>query len=112
MLGIFDGIAGPASLALRFLALGDVNAFHEIMTPCQELSCLIFAEPTCFYKSGLAFLGWLNGQQENAMLINHEQNMRDARHYVAVAALASQAGVLRDAELAASRLRRFLEEHP
>jgi len=109
LLGIFDGISLPASVALRRLAEGKVADYSAIMLLSERLSRVVFEAPTTYYKSGLAFLAWLNGQQDNCMLANHEQRMRDPSYYVRVAELASSAGVLEDAQLAADRLGDFLD---
>lgn len=109
LLGIFDAIAEPASLALRYLARGNVGAYFGLMLPAAQLSRSIFEAPTQHYKAGLAFLSWLNGDQENAILVDREETKRDRSHYLRVAALAAEAGVLRDAELAVDRLRRLGE---
>ncbi len=104
LLGILDGIAVPAGLALSHLARGDSARYMEIMEPCEELGLHVFSEPTAHYKTGLAFLSWLNGLQENLMLVNHEERCRDVEHLLRTAALAAAAGALRDAALAAQRL--------
>lgn len=109
LLGIFDGISRPASVALRRLAEGGVEDYFRIMSAAEKLSRVVFEAPTTYYKSGLAFLAWLNGQQTNCMLVNHEEHMRGREYYVRVAELASNAGVLVDAGLAAERLEEFLE---
>ena len=101
----------PASLALQRLGRGDVEGYRALMEPCEELGRAIFEAPVQRYKSGIAFLAWLNGQQENRMLANHEENARDADHYLRVAELASRAGVLEDAALAAERLDAYLASH-
>ncbi|MDP6929633.1 MAG: DUF993 family protein [Planctomycetota bacterium] len=105
LLGIFDGVAEPASLALRWLARGDLDRYFELMRPAQELSRLVFESPTRHYKAGLAFLSWLNDRQENFMLVNRQDQSRNFDHFVRLTELASAAGVLRDAEVAAERLR-------
>jgi hypothetical protein len=109
LLGIFDAISSPASLALQRLAQGDVEGYFELMAPAEALSRVVFEPPTTYYKSGLAFLSWLNGAQSNPMLVNHEQTMRASSHYVRIADLASKAGAIRDAGIAAERLQGFLE---
>ncbi|MFT5288103.1 MAG: hypothetical protein ACI8QS_000201 [Planctomycetota bacterium] len=108
LLGIFDGIAEPASLALRFLARGNAERYDDLMDPCERLSRHLFGAPTRHYKAGLAFLAWLNGDQGNPMLVQHEERARTPQHYVQAARLASEAGIFRDAELTAERLREFL----
>jgi uncharacterized protein DUF993 len=105
LLGIFDGISEPAGLALRLLAHGEVDRYMEIMAPCEELGRLVFESPTSHYKAGLAFISWLNGWQDNTMLVNREELARSGEHYWQVARGAAAAGALIDAELAAERLR-------
>lgn len=108
LLGIFDGIAGPASLALAFLAHGQEQRYLELMRPCEELGRHLFCAPTQHYKAGLAFLSWLDGHQASPMLALHEERARDQAHYLEAARLASLAGVFTNAELAAERIERFL----
>ena len=105
LLGIFDAVAAPAGLALRFLAHGRRGRYDELMAPCERLGQAIFEAPTRHYKAGLAFLAWLNGWQDNPMLVNREDLARDREHLLRVARLASAAGCLEDAPLAAERLR-------
>lgn len=111
LLGVLDGIAEPAALALRALDAGDHETYLAIMEPCEELGRWLFQSPTRHYKAGLAFLSWLNGHQDQPMLANHEERSRDIPHYIHAAELASRAGVLRDAELVAERLERWLATH-
>ena len=105
LLGILDGIAEPAGLALQLLAHGEVERYLDIMAPCEELGRLVFEAPTSHYKAGLAFISWLNGWQENTMLVNREELARSPDHYWRVARYAERAGALIDAETAADRLR-------
>lgn len=104
LLGVFDGIAEPASLALRFLAHGDRETYRELMGPCEVLGRHLFETPTQHYKAGLAFLSWLNGAQGNPMLALHEERARSAEHYLRAAELASAAGAIQDSSVAAGRL--------
>lgn len=108
LLGIFDAIASPAALALRRLAIRDRAGFDEIMAPCELLGQKIFETPTRHYKTGLAFLSWLNGFQPNPMLVNHEQHARDIGHLLEVVRLANDAGAITDAATAAARLHEWL----
>lgn len=110
LLGVLDGVAEPASLALRFLSRGDADAYFDLMDPAQRLSRAIFEAPTQHYKAGLAFLSWLNGQQDNAMLVGRTDRARDRDHYLRLAELAAKAGVLGDAETAGVRLREFVAQ--
>jgi hypothetical protein len=109
LLGILDGIARPASIALRCLADADLGAYREIMAPCERLGQLIFAEPTHDYKAGLAFLAWLNGRQDVFGLPNHAERARSAAHLVEVARLAADAGAITNATTAAGRLASLLD---
>jgi hypothetical protein len=108
LLGILDGIAIPAGLALRHLARGDARRFLDIMTPCEALGRHVFCAPTQHYKAGLAFLSWLNGLQSNPMLVNREDRCRDAAHYTECAQLSVACGALGDIALAQQRLNAFL----
>ena len=109
LLGIFDAIAEPASVALALLARGDLERYRALMAPCERLGRHLFQAPTQNYKAGLAFLSWLSGAQPNAMLVQHEERARSVEHYVEAARLASEAGVITDAPGAARRLAEFVE---
>ena len=94
LLGVFDAIAEPAGLALRALAQNDGTRFQQIMGPCETLGQHLFAAPTQHYKAGLAFLSWLSGLQDNAMLVNREDRARDDAHRLRCIELARACGVL------------------
>jgi len=108
LLGIFDAIAPAASAALGRLASGDVPGFHDILAPTVPLARHIFAAPTRFYKTGLVFLAWLNGHQEHFVMVAGQQSARSVLDLAETFRLADAAGLLRDPELAASRMRHFL----
>jgi hypothetical protein len=110
LLGIFDAIAAPAGLALRCLAAGRIDDYHRIMTPCERLGQKLFEAPTQHYKTGLAFLAWLNGHQDNAMLVNHEETCRSREHLLDVIRAANDAGAMTHATTAAQRISSWLEE--
>ncbi len=103
LLGVFDAIAAPASVALQALARGDRTTFFEIMGPCEELGRHLFAAPTVHYKAGLAFLAWLDGLQPNAMLANHAETRRSREHFVRAVELAAQARVFTNAAVVRAR---------
>lgn len=111
LLGVFDAIARPASVALTRLGRGDVEGYREVMQPCEELGRALFEAPTSHYKAGVAFLAWLGGLQPNRMLANHLEDARSLEHYLRVADLASRAGVFEDAALANERLAAFVAAH-
>jgi hypothetical protein len=108
LLGIFDAIAPAASAALAQLAQGDAQGFRDILAPTVPLARRIFAAPTRFYKTGLVFLAWLNGHQEHFVMVGGQQSARSLADLAETFRLADAAGLLRDPELAASRMKQLL----
>jgi hypothetical protein len=104
LLGIFDAIAVPAAAALAALDAGDTAKFREILDPTVPLARHIFATPTYHYKTGIVFLAWLNGHQEQFRMVGGQEHSRSLEHLVELHRLAAGCGVLRDPELAAARL--------
>jgi hypothetical protein len=111
LLGIFDAIAPAASAALTALADGERAKFHAILEPTVPLSRHIFAAPTRFYKTGVVFMAWLNGHQSHFTLIGGQQSARSLVHLAELFRLADAAGLLRDPDLAAMRMRTLLALH-
>jgi len=111
LLGIFDAIAPAASAALSALATGDRGRFHEILAPTVPLSRHVFGSPTRFYKTGVVFLGWLNGHQDHFVMVGGQQSARHIAHLAETFRLADRAGLLRDPELACRRMRDLLAVH-
>lgn len=111
LLGIFAAIAPAACAALGELAGGDVVAFHDILAPTVPLSRHIFRAPTRFYKTGVVFLAWLNGHQNHFTMVGGQQSARSILHLADAFRLADAAGLLRDPELARSRMRALLSVH-
>ncbi len=105
LLGIFDAIAPAASVALTRLAAGDEAGFHALLGPTVPLSRHIFKAPTRFYKTGVVFLAYLNGLQDHFHMIGGQQGARSLQHFAELFRLADAARVLRDPELAATRMR-------
>ena len=108
LLGIFDAIAPAASAALSALSDNDMATYNRLMDPTVLLSRLIFRAPTQFYKTGIVFLAWLNGHQDHYIMINGAQAMRPLPYFVECFKLADQAGLLRDPDLATSRMKTLL----
>jgi hypothetical protein len=108
LLGIFDAIAPAASAALDRLASGDPRGFRDILAPTVPLARHIFKAPTRFYKTGLVFLAWLNGHQKHFVMVGGQQSARSVVDLAETFRLADAAGLLRDPELAASRMKQFL----
>jgi hypothetical protein len=108
LLGIFDAIAPAASLALAALDAGDIDRYKQLLAPTVPLSRHIFAAPTQHYKTGVVFLAYLNGFQTHFRMLRGAENARSIAHLCELFVLADKAGVLRDPELAAERMRSFL----
>ena len=108
LLGIFDAIAPAASAGLSALARGSLNEFHDTLSPTVPLSRHIFKAPTRFYKTGVVFMAWLNGHQSHFTMVGGQQSARSVPHLVELFRLAEAAGLLRDPDLAAARMRTFL----
>ncbi len=111
LLGIFDAIAPAASAALTELSSGDRASFDRILAPTVPLSRHIFAAPTRFYKTGVVFLAWLNGHQRHFTMVGGQQSARSIVHLAELFRLADAAGLLRDPDLATSRMRTLLALH-
>ena len=108
LLGIFDVIAPAAAAALRALDAGDVAGYDAIFAPTLPLSRHIFRAPTRFYKTGVVFAAYLNGHQSHFRLVGGLESARSIVHLSELFVLADRAGILRDPELAAERMRRVL----
>jgi hypothetical protein len=109
LLGIFDGIAPAASAAFGALDCGDRDEFLEILKPTVPLAQHIFQEPTCYYKTGLVFLAYLNGLQNHFRMVGGMENARSVPHLSRLFILADQAALLSNPELAVERMRAFLK---
>jgi Protein of unknown function (DUF993) len=109
LLGIFDGIAPAAALALRALDAGDVARYEELLAPTVPLSRHIFQVPTFYYKTGLVFLAYLNGYQQHFRMLQGQESARSIVHLAELFVLADKAQLLRDPELAVQRMRLVLE---
>lgn len=109
LLGIFDGIAPAAALALRALDAGDLVQYEELLAPTVPLSRHIFQAPTYFYKTGLVFLAYLNGRQRHFVMLGSQQSARSITHLAELFVLADKARLLVDPDLACHRMRLVLE---
>jgi len=108
LLGIFDAIAPAASYALSRLAAGDEAGFHDVLGPTVPLSRHIFKAPTRFYKTGVVFMAYLNGHQDHFTMVGGQESARSTLHLAELFKLADKAGLLRDPERAASRMKAVL----
>ncbi|GAA0572506.1 dihydrodipicolinate synthase family protein [Kribbella sandramycini] len=109
LLGIFAAIAPAAAAALKALDDGDDATYERVFAPTVPLARQIFSKPTYYYKTGIAFLAWLNGHQPGFTMVGGLQTGRALPHLADTFRLADQAGVLTDPELAVERFRQLLK---
>ena len=108
LLGVFAAIYPAASAALQSYDAGDPRGGRALLDSTRELGLHIFSAPTFFYKTGIAFLSWLNGMQPGFQMVGGLQSGRSVPHLSRTFELADQAGLLLDPELAAARMAAFL----
>jgi hypothetical protein len=111
LLGIFDPLAPAAAHAVGRLGAGDRAGFRATLDPTVPLARLIFRAPTQYYKTGVVFLAWLNGFQDHFVMLGGAQSMRPLPYFTEAFRLADGCGLLRDPELAVSRMKRLLALH-
>ena len=103
LLGAFAAAAPNASAAIQRLDAGDVDGYRAILAPTEALSRQVFAAPTQYYKTGVAFLSWLNGHQPSFTMVGGLHSARSLPHLAEIVRLADAAGALELPELAAQR---------
>ncbi|MFE4000476.1 dihydrodipicolinate synthase family protein [Nocardioides sp. YIM B13467] len=108
LLGIFAAIYPAASAALQALDEGDPETAKQLLESTQALGRKIFEAPTYYYKTGIAFLSWLNGHQPGFSMAGGLHAGRSVPHLAEVFRLADAAGLLTSPDLAAARMRAFL----
>jgi hypothetical protein len=108
LLGIFAAIYPAASAALQAYDAGDAAKGRAILDSTRELGKHIFSAPTFYYKTGIAFMSWLNGRQPGFQMVGGLHSGRSVVHLATTFELADQAGLLKDPALAAFRMSDFL----
>jgi hypothetical protein len=108
LLGAFAAVAPGASAALTALDAADLDRYDAEMAGILPLSRHIFAAPTFYYKTGIAFMSWLTGQQPGFTMVGGLQSARSIVHLSTVFALANEARLLPDPHLATHRLNLWL----
>ena len=103
LLGAFAALTPVASAAIQALDAGDPARYLELLGPTEALSRQIFAAPTFYYKTGVAFLSWLNGHQSAFQMVGGLHSARSLPHLSRIVELANAAHALERPELAAIR---------
>ncbi|TQJ30062.1 dihydrodipicolinate synthase family protein [Microbacterium sp. SLBN-146] len=103
LLGAFAALTPVASAAIQALDAGDPARYLEILGPTEELSRQVFAAPTFYYKTGVAFLAWLNGHQPAFQMVGGLHSARSLPHLSRIVELANDARALERPELAMLR---------
>jgi hypothetical protein len=109
LLGAFAAVTPSASAAIQALDAGDVDLYRSILGPTEALSRQIFAAPTFYYKTGVAFLSWLNGHQESFSMVGGLHSARSLPHLSEILRLADTSGALERPDLAAHRFNALLD---
>ena len=108
LLGIFAAIYPAASVALQNYDAGNNAKARDILDSTRELGKHIFSAPTFYYKTGIAFLSWLNGKQPGFQMVGGLHSGRSVCHLATTFELADKAGLLKDPALAAFRMSDYL----
>lgn len=103
LLGAFAALGPHASAAVQALDAGDHDAYQRILGPTEALSRQIFSTPTFYYKTGVAFLSWLNGHQPGVGMVGGLHAARSLPHLSEIVRLANDCGALEQPELARER---------
>ena len=99
------GLGGAARRSTR----ATCATYDAEMAPTLPLSRHVFEAPTYYYKTGIAFLSWLSGHQPGFTMVGGLQSARSAVHLAGSSRLADDARLLPDPDLAAHRLRVWLD---
>ena len=103
LLGAFALVAPQACAAIQALDADDPAAYRRILGPTEPLARHVFAAPTYHYKTGVAFLSWLNGHQQAFSMVGGLHAARSLPHLSTLVRLADAAGRARGPDLAARR---------
>src|SRR5206468_11956199 len=111
LLGAFAAIGPVAASAIAALDADDPVGYRRLLGPTEALSRQVFEAPTSYYKTGIAFLSWLNGHQPAFTMVGGLHSGRSLPHLSEIVRLADTAGALEDPELAARRWNALLALH-
>src|SRR6056297_84582 len=110
-LGIFDPLAVRAASAVARLCIEDDAGFRDILDPTVPLARHVFRPPTQYYKTGVVFLAWLNGQQSHFRMVGGAEAMRSLPYFVDCFKLADACGALAEPDLAVDRMTSLLRTY-
>src|SRR5699024_5046086 len=102
-LGAFAATAPAAAAAVQALDAGDPEEARRILDASEALGRHVFSAPTFHYKTGVAFLAWLNGHQQAFTMVGGMHAARSLPHLSRTIELAATTGNLEDPQLAAER---------
>lgn len=108
LLGAFAALTTVASAAIQALDADDPDRYLELLGPTEALSRQIFAAPTFYYKTGVAFMSWLNGHQPAFQMVGGLHSARSLPHLSGIVELANTARALEQPDLAAARWHEML----
>src|SRR5437899_3270859 len=108
LLGRFDVISPAAAAALKALDAVDLARYSDVLAPTLTPSRPVFGAPTRFYKTGVVFAAYLNGHQSHFRMVGGQESARSVVHLSEQFVLMDRAGLLRDPDFAAARMRRVL----
>lgn len=103
LLGAFAAITPVASAAIQALDAGDAAEYRRVLGPTEALSRQVFAAPTFYYKTGVAFLSWLNGHQPAFQMVGGLHSARSLPHLSRIVELANDSLALEQPDLARER---------
>lgn len=103
LLGAFAAFAPLASRAVQRLDAGDAEGYRAVLGPSEALARQVFAAPTQYYKTGVAFLSWLNGHQPAFQMVGGLHAGRSLPHLAEIVRLARVADALEQPDLAEQR---------
>lgn len=103
LLGAFAVTAPAASAAVQALDAGDPDEARRILDASEELARHVFSAPTFHYKTGVAFMSWLNGHQRAFTMVGGMHSARSLPHLSRTLELAATTGNLEEPALAAER---------
>jgi len=103
LLGAFAATAPAASAAVQALDAGDTDEARRILDASEQLGRHIFSAPTFHYKTGVAFLAWLNGHQDAFVMVGGMHSARSLPHLSRTIELAAATGNLEQPALAVER---------